>query len=576
MARRPAVDRAWPPFDDPATPSRRSAGREERSNEHSPPTEPGSAFSLCEVTARTGRSQAIPPPSDPLRSVHALAEVNQALAAGGPSDDLLGSVVGHVRRLVDAADAAVLPPDEMLPSGHAVLCDGGTSIQAPLRVRSRVVAVVRLQAGASDSFDEAALAAVRLFLAQVGLAVETRLSGGSALSDALSLSRGAKRTRRRLLHLAPSPVRTGEGLRQTLDRFTDTVVDLTPVAACTIQVLDPDLTLRTVSSVGLPEELLHGMDQASRAGVSSPALEAISLGVPVVVTNERARILANPLYNAGTGTGLGRWVAAGALPLTGRYGARGALSYFFCPDDPPSEADTELIRLVATQVAGTLDNAELLAASDERVAELEREHLARELHDSVSQALYAIALDARTVLDRVDHDPALAKDALEDLVRLTASAQAEMRAILLQLVPRALEVEGLAGALRAQAQAIRARHGLTVDVVVDNVPPSSADAHTAVYRIAQEALYNAARHARASRVSLRLTFDDDNLVLVVSDDGVGFDPDRPVPGHLGGHSRQARALAVGGFTRVESRPGAGTRVEAVVPRFPTGHSTAAS
>lgn len=196
--------------------------------------------------------------------------------------------------------------------------------------------------------------------------------------------------------------------------------------------------------------------------------------------------------------------------------------------------------------------------------------LARELHDSVSQALFAMTLHARTAQRYLgsaglpdDHPVAIE---VEQLHSLTQAALAEMRALIFELRPGALEAEGLVAALTKQGAAISAREGLSVHV---HGPEHSLGLDPAVeehlYRIALEALNNIVRHAGATRVEVELQHTGAVLVLRVRDDGSGFDPEMARPGHLGLSTMRERAEVIGATFASESGPGRGCEVAVVLP-----------
>jgi signal transduction histidine kinase len=140
-----------------------------------------------------------------------------------------------------------------------------------------------------------------------------------------------------------------------------------------------------------------------------------------------------------------------------------------------------------------------------------------------------------------------------------------MRALIFELRPESLETEGLVAALEKQAAALRARHEIEVETTLCNEPEASPEAKEAVYRIAQEALHNTVKHARANRVEIRMDCGAERIDLEVSDDGVGFDAGGDFPGHLGLRSMRERAERRGGTLQVETAPGKGTRLHARIP-----------
>jgi signal transduction histidine kinase len=201
-----------------------------------------------------------------------------------------------------------------------------------------------------------------------------------------------------------------------------------------------------------------------------------------------------------------------------------------------------------------------------RLAALEeRQHLARELHDTLSQNLYGVALGAHTALALLDTDKAKVVEALDYILALADSGLTELRALIFDLRPESLAVEGLVTALAKQSAAVHARNGIEIRTELCTEPDVSLETKEAIYRIAQEALHNAVKHAQASRLDLRLYRGGDSLTLEIGDDGVGFDPMTAFPGHLGLRSMAERAKRLDGTLTVDSSPGDGTRVYAQFP-----------
>jgi signal transduction histidine kinase len=257
-----------------------------------------------------------------------------------------------------------------------------------------------------------------------------------------------------------------------------------------------------------------------------------------------------------------------ALPLRIRGTVEGAL--LLRPDGELSEPRRRLLHAFANQAAVALENAQLYERVQAQAASEERQHLARELHDSVSQALYAILLGTHTAQRHLPGAPDKAADALAYVETLAQAGIAEMRALIFELRPESLEEEGLAGVLRRQAEALRHRHGLAAEADVSEEPDLPFAAKKVIVRVAQEAVHNVVKHARAQRVDIALRREEGAWTLRVRDDGRGFDAaayDGPhgAPGHLGLVSMRERIEALGGRLAIESAPGEGTRVVARVP-----------
>jgi PAS domain S-box-containing protein len=219
---------------------------------------------------------------------------------------------------------------------------------------------------------------------------------------------------------------------------------------------------------------------------------------------------------------------------------------------------------------------ELRRQAGELAAGEERAHLARELHDSVTQALFSMTLVSRSVEMLLERDPEAARDQLAQLRDLQREALAEMRALIFELRPGNLEQDGLVRALKTHASALQGRLGLPIVVESDLTDRLPLSAEEILYRIAQEALHNVVKHAAAHQVRVDVRRQEGGVRLRVHDDGKGFDPDRVPDGHLGLAGMRARAERVGARFSCESEVGAGTTVEVVMDAESLARLAAAS
>ena len=254
-----------------------------------------------------------------------------------------------------------------------------------------------------------------------------------------------------------------------------------------------------------------------------------------------------------------------AAPMTVRDRVIGGLSVSHASPGYFTAHHASLLQSFANQAAVAIENARLYEKAQELAALEERGRLARELHDSVTQALYGIGLAAETTRLLLEHDPPRAAQSNATVQALAKAGMAEMRALLFELRPESLELEGLTAALQKQATALEARHEIPVLTTLCQEPATSLPVKEALYRIAQEALHNAIKHAHPTRVELRLDCAHNEVLLEVRDDGRGFDPSGSFPGHLGLRSMRERAAKLGGTVDIESAPGKGTRVRACMP-----------
>jgi signal transduction histidine kinase len=252
------------------------------------------------------------------------------------------------------------------------------------------------------------------------------------------------------------------------------------------------------------------------------------------------------------------------VPITTPDGVIGAF-YLTEKDGAPefSEGDEELIQLLAAHAAIAITNARLYERSRELSVLSERNRLALELHDAVSQKLFSMVLTAEAVATLLDRDTPAARERVARLRELAEEALGELRSLIDELRPPDLDRDGLPGALRKQIEVLEGLHGIEIELDVDEtVAAGDGERDRQVLRIAQEALQNALRHAGARRICVRLARLNGVLALEVEDDGVGFVPEDPQlrSRRLGLTSMEERAQSLGGRLEIRSSPAAGTTV----------------
>jgi signal transduction histidine kinase len=253
--------------------------------------------------------------------------------------------------------------------------------------------------------------------------------------------------------------------------------------------------------------------------------------------------------------------------------ARGSvIAAFYLTDkegaDEFADEDERLIEMLAAHAAVAIENARLLERSRELSIVEERNRLARELHDSVSQKLFGLVLGAESAGTLLDRDPEAAAGEVARIGELAQEALGELRGLIFELRPASLEDEGLAATLRKQVDMLERVHGRSIELRIAGAAHCAPENESEVLRVAQEALNNALRHAEAERIELRMEARDGRLIVTVADDGIGFDPeDRGLRARrLGLTSMEERARALGGNLAVVSAPGEGTTVTLEVPR----------
>jgi signal transduction histidine kinase len=216
-----------------------------------------------------------------------------------------------------------------------------------------------------------------------------------------------------------------------------------------------------------------------------------------------------------------------------------------------------------------VENARLFSDARGKAALEERQKLARELHDSVSQALYSITFGVETARELLPESPEGANpegatEPLEYAVTLAEAGMTEMRALIFEPRPESLEKEGLVAALEKQAAAVQARHGIRVETSFGEEPEAPLETKESIYRIAQEALHNTVKRFRAANVKINLGPAFEGIALEVSDDGDGFNARGDFPGHLGLKSMRERVSRQGGTLEIVRGAGKGTEIFARV------------
>ena len=273
------------------------------------------------------------------------------------------------------------------------------------------------------------------------------------------------------------------------------------------------------------------------------------------------------------------WRAAVEIPVAAKGSVFGVLVLFAADDLELTQEQLASLSGLGNQIGMAVDNARLYAQAEESAATMERNRLARDLHDAVSQTLFSASLIAEILPRIYERDPEQGRQRLEELRQLTRGALAEMRTLLLELRPAALAEANLPELLQQLGEAVVGRSRIPVDVTVEGDIAVPSEVGVALYRIAQEALNNVAKHSSAGRatVVLRPCGDDGErgtLELVVTDDGNGFDPEAVRPGSLGLGIMSERAEAIRASLEVTSSPGQGACVRAVW--HPDGRATSPS
>ncbi len=369
--------------------------------------------------------------------------------------------------------------------------------------------------------------------AAVSVALLTGGEGAAAQREVQALQRGAR------------VVTLGGDLSATLGELLAQGLDATAAGAAVV---------------------VSGAQLLAGRGLADSQTDMSALRAAVLIPQEPGRALLTPDGGTLLGAKLG---ALATFRLPAPAGEAGALHVAYPLRVAPSRRELAFWGAVADQAAVALETDRLLRRAHARGGEEERARVARELHDSVAQALYGISLGAKAARAQVTSSaPGGSEGAAESLnyvAELADGASAEMKALLFSLRPDALAEGGLTPALARLVDVLRLRYKLSAGLSAPEAPGLSGEVAGALYRIAQEAAHNAVKHAGARTVELALDRDGDEWVLSVRDDGAGFDPGQLSGGTLGLQGMRERAQAIHTALKVTSAPGAGTVVSVRVP-----------
>jgi signal transduction histidine kinase/ABC-type amino acid transport substrate-binding protein len=419
----------------------------------------------------------------------------------------------------------------------------------------------------------------RYFYALAGvLATILAAAGLLALLNRTLRASVAERTaeldgRNRILEL----IAAGAPLEASMDALLRLVEQGSAGVASAVGLLDDDGThVRICAGPSLPRSFVREMDPQPVGEKAGCCGTAVYRREAVIVED----IATDPLWSERRDVALKHgFRACWSTPIfDDQKRVLGTFALFYRAPHRPGRADLRLIE-TATHVAAIAisrkrteeqlrrsylqqrDMARRLVEAEET----ERRNVNRELHDRVGQNLSALQLNLATVqVELGQQAPAPVSARLEEALVLLETTSNQVRDVMSELRPAALDDFGLLAALREHAKAAAERLGITIDVAgPDAEPRLPAAAETAMFRIAQEALNNVGKHARARHVKVTLGAIAQGVRLVVADDGVGFDAGRPPrrTGHYGIATMRERAEAVGARLRIVSAPDSGTRIE---------------
>ncbi|WLD92511.1 sensor histidine kinase [Alkalihalobacillus sp. AL-G] len=223
------------------------------------------------------------------------------------------------------------------------------------------------------------------------------------------------------------------------------------------------------------------------------------------------------------------------------------------------EKQVQSLQKLANEKANLAEKAHTAATIEER------QRLARDLHDAVSQQLFALNMMSSAAFKLFDSKPDAAKDQLEQVVELANKAQGEMRALLLHLRPVELSGESLSEGIKGLVAELRKKSGIEIESEIMDTPELTRGIEDHLFRLVQESLANALRHSRASKLTINLQRTERHILLHIRDNGIGFDPNQTRKTSYGLKTMQERCDEIGGTFSIKSAKDHGTTIDVRVP-----------
>jgi signal transduction histidine kinase len=341
-------------------------------------------------------------------------------------------------------------------------------------------------------------------------------------------------------------------LKDVLEIICNEALNLTDATGSAVLLLTDSDTLKITSAVG---EILNAMDRLPIHG--SLAGRAVLSGEPTLF-NDVASLGLEYLRDRGINSLL-------AAPLKVEASTIGVLDVINKVGGFTKE-DVRIISLFADQAAIVINQTQLHQQVEQMAVMEERQRLARELHDSVTQALYSVNLYAEAARRSLTAGKKkVTQENLKKLREMTREALLEMRLLVFELHPSILEKEGLVATLQARLAAVESRSGVKTEITVEGERRLPLTIEEELYRIAQEGLNNAVKHAQARSIRIDLRYTESNVRLELRDDGQGFDQKAADElGGLGLRGIKERVRKMNGSLSIESSPEAGTRLTVAV------------
>lgn len=451
--------------------------------------------------------------------------------------------------------------DPLLAAGLAATVKHYHSLlKTPLFIRGQIFGAITFHFSQPRKFSDEDLLLARMLSDQTALAIENarlfevaerRHRVAESLREILSIL-NTERPLSEVLHLIVSQAQQLLGAKAVaIHRLDEQKKLLIPEASV-------GLSPEYVSTIHLPlGQGALGIAVLKRAPVQVNDTTAVFAGKPLK-SSEGENIRLDEALVTKLQQFADRYGAVLAVPMVIKSQIYGGLALYYSKPRNFLPEEVELAVSYADQASLAIENARLIQQVKETAVLEERSRLARDLHDAVTQTLFSTTLTAE-VLPRIwEKNPQEGQKKLEELRELTRGALAEMRTLLVELRPTAMQEAELNDLIRHLGNAFIARARIPLSLTIEGNRPIPLDVKIAFYRVAQEALHNIAKHAEATQAWLSLTHAPTGLHLTIRDDGIGFDLQKLKPDHFGLGIMRERALQVAAQFSVESQPGAGT------------------
>lgn len=548
------------------------------------------------------------------RRLETMREIDRVILAADVPEEIAQVGVGHLQQLLPALHASVMLFDfdaqvalvlaaqgearaapragELLPltslwdlkrlqegaplreEGPGWVQGAQSILKVPLRVEERLIGLLYLAQEASGGFSPQQVEVAHEVATHLAVALQQAQLRAALERHALELEQRVEERTRELQRRHEVAQGLGEilailnsnrSLEETLDYIVALAGRLLGTDASAIYYIPtPDAPLTIGAARGLPHRYVQEVQQV---GGQEVVRQAVRERRPIAINDLRHFVQQGEGDQEGATQGTllqelaDHYGALLAVPLLARESVYGSVVLYYTKSHSFSAEEIALAMAFGDQAALAIENARLQTQVEASAVAAERNRLARDLHDAVTQTLFSTSLIAEVLPRLWQRDPEEGVRRLDELRQLTRGALAEMRTLLYELRPAVLVQSDLADLLRQLAEATIGRARLPVEVTVRGEGQLPPDVQVAFYRIAQEALNNLAKHSQANQATLTLTLGEGVGHLIVQDDGQGFDVEAMSAQGLGLGIMQERAHAIQGWLQIESESGVGSMVQ---------------